>query len=69
LGCTGEPVHHHCPVLVREFEDIAASIDDEHFNYIYSWSKVWSRTKSEACKMQLEVVISTWKQSNWSQYM
>jgi hypothetical protein len=26
-GCTGELVHHHCPVLVREFEDIAASIE------------------------------------------
>jgi hypothetical protein len=35
-GCTGEPVHHHSLVLVREFEDIAASIDDEHFSYIDS---------------------------------
>jgi hypothetical protein len=36
LGCTGKLVHHHYPVLVREFEDIAASIDDEHFSYIDS---------------------------------
>jgi hypothetical protein len=35
-GCTEEPIHHHCPVLMREFEDIAASIDDKHFSYIDS---------------------------------
>jgi hypothetical protein len=36
LNSTGEPVHHHCPMLVREFEDIAASIDDEHCSYLDS---------------------------------
>jgi hypothetical protein len=42
---------------------------DEHFSYIDSWSKVWSRTKSEACTRHLEVVTSTWRQSNRSRYM
>jgi hypothetical protein len=36
LGLHWRTVHHHCSVLVREFEDIAASIDDEHFSYIDS---------------------------------
>jgi hypothetical protein len=36
LGLHWRTVHHHCSVLMREFEDIAASIDDEHFSYIDS---------------------------------